>query len=84
MAVVAHQAPGQDGPAIQATYRPQALDEIHRFGVAIKDELAAGDAAVDVVNRLGKEKARMSRHRNLLCADGTNSLYLLNLTNQQM
>lgn len=38
------------------------FDELDGLEIVVKDKFTAGDAAVDVIDRSGKEQAAMSRH----------------------
>jgi hypothetical protein len=60
--VVSHQAPGEDPPLIEITDFSSLFDELLGLQRFIEGELAAGDAAVDVIGGAGDKKARFSGH----------------------
>jgi hypothetical protein len=62
MVVVSHQTPCVDRPGIEVSYLAQCLYKLLGLIIVVEYELAASDAAVDMVGRSRNEQAGMSRH----------------------
>lgn len=60
--MIAHETPRKDLPAIEIPDPAKCLDELDGFGFVVENDLTAGDAAADMIDRTVQKKAGMSRH----------------------
>ncbi len=71
MVVICHQAPGEHAPAVEVANTANNIHECLGFERVVKNELAARNAAIHVIGRIGRKRRGFRGMGYLPCADGT-------------